>query len=155
MGDVQTSARRRQAKRELLRLEYGERLERFRLLLWTLAVLCALAAAIDLLMEWRGGMDLTILTCDTCGGKSAACGIEPSRGKTRAELLEEIRSKRRVFEICRFCGKRSNLRVEPLVNRSKHLLLPPPPPEAHPLHQENLPGFSGRQGSTDSRRRLS
>jgi ribosomal protein L37AE/L43A len=74
----------------------------------------------------EGRVDLTILTCDSCGGKLAALGVEPTRGRTRAELLEDVRRKGRVFEICRFCGKRSNLRVEPLVNRSKHLLLPPP-----------------------------
>jgi hypothetical protein len=74
----------------------------------------------------EGAMDLTILTCDNCGGKSAACGIEPSRGKTRAELLEEVRSRGRIFEICRHCRRRSNLRVNPLVNTSKHLLMQPP-----------------------------
>ncbi len=98
-------------------------------------------------------MDLTILTCDSCQGKSAACGLEPSRGKTRAELLEEVRHKGRVFEICRHCKKRSNLRAEPLVFRSKYLLSPhQPPPEAHPLHQDNLTRSPRRQWAPDSRR---
>lgn len=83
-------------------------------------------------------MELTMLTCDNCQGKVYAGGVEPTRGRTRAELLEEVQRKKRVFEICRHCGRRSQLRVVPLVEQLEAKYrgrLTSPPPEAHLRHR--------------------
>lgn len=60
MGDVQTSAKapregpgREAAERELRRMEFGERLDVVRLVLMAVAVLGALAATVEWLMEGR------------------------------------------------------------------------------------------------------
>lgn len=75
-------------------------------------------------------ISMTMLTCDHCKGKSFAGGITPTRGKTRTALLDEIQRKKKIFEICQHCGRRENLRVEPLVPNQKHLISIPPPATA-------------------------
>ncbi len=89
--------------------------------------------------------ELVMLTCDHWQGKSWAGGIEPTRGKTRQDLLDEIRDKKKIFEICRHCGRRENLRTEPLVPKQKALLyIPPVPPEAHAFQLNPRRSFERR-----------
>lgn len=57
---------------------------------------------------------LLMLTCDNCKGKLWAGGIYPRKGKTRGDLMDEIRSKGKTHAICRHCGRVSVLRVVPL-----------------------------------------
>ena len=57
-------------------------------------------------------MDMLMVVCDNCGGRSAVCGLYPRKGMTREDLLERIQTRGKATLACQHCGKVTTLRLK-------------------------------------------